>query len=303
MIRELVEEYLLYLKAVRVLSGASVSSYAADAKNFLRLLGKDEIEEVTLFDLRSCILSLSKEGKKATSVNRFIAFVRGFFAYCRRNEYIEQNPASLLKNLKAERRLPRFLTGREVDTLCRQPEKKELLWATRDKAILECLYSTGCRVSELSALKFKDFDGDFKKALVLGKGKKERFVFFERAAREALFAYFEDRKKRFGESEEEHIFVNCRGKAITARGVMYIVSRYSGREGTNHPVSPHALRHTFATAMMNSGLDIRIVQELLGHSSISTTQIYTHTGLQKLVEVYNKAHPHGGGRSGGDKKK
>lgn len=300
MISELIEEYLLYLKAVRVLSEATVISYSMDAKNFLRLLGDvSDIQKVSLVDLRECIMSLSKEGKKASSVNRFIAFIRGFFSYCRRNEYITQNPASTLKNVQAERKLPRFLTQKEVDMLCKQPDKKELLWATRDKAILECLYSTGCRVSELSSLKFEDFDGAFKKALVLGKGKKERFVFFEKEARNALFAYFEDRKKRFGENEEKHIFVNYRGKALTARGIMYIVSRYSGSEGTNHPVSPHALRHTFATAMMNSGLDIRIVQELLGHSSISTTQIYTHTGLQKLVETYNKAHPHGGERGGG----
>ena len=130
-----------------------------------------------------------------------------------------------------------------------------------------------------------------------GKGKKDRRVYFEEDAQKALAAYLADRRERFGEADtEDALFVNQHGKKLTVRGIAYIISRYSGAEGTNHHVSPHAFRHTFATAMLTGGADVRLVQELLGHSSISTTQRYTHVTTDHMIEMYNKAHPHGGGK-------
>ena len=192
--------------------------------------------------------------------------------------------------------MPRFLTSPEIDELCEQPEKKELLWSTRDRALFEMMYSSGCRVSEIVGLKFSDMTDDFSSAIVTGKGRKDRRVYFERDAQIALEKYIKDRENLLHslnkKDEVKEIFVNQKGNPLTAHGVRWILSRYTGLEGTNHHVSPHALRHTFATAMLMHGADVRIVQELLGHSSVSTTQRYTHITTEKLIDVYNKAHPH-----------
>ncbi|UKI54431.1 MAG: tyrosine-type recombinase/integrase [Treponema sp.] len=192
--------------------------------------------------------------------------------------------------------MPRFLTSPEIDELCEQPEKKELLWANRDRALFEMMYSSGCRVSEIVGLKFSDMAEDFGSAVVTGKGRKDRIVYFERDAKIALENYIRDREQLFRglnkKDDVKEIFVNQKGTPLTAHGVRWILSRYTGMEGTNHHVSPHALRHTFATAMLMHGADVRIVQELLGHSSVSTTQRYTHITTEKLIDVYNKAHPH-----------
>ena len=192
--------------------------------------------------------------------------------------------------------MPRFLTGDEIDKLCMQPDVNELLWASRDKAIFEMMYSSGCRVSEVSSLKLSDISYDKGSAIVTGKGKKDRRVYFEKDAREAMEKYLPERKsllEKLGIRDNvEELFVNQRGRPLTAHGIRWILERYSGAEGLNHHVSPHALRHTFATAMLSGGADVRVVQEMLGHSSVSTTQRYTHITTERLIDVYNKAHPH-----------
>lgn len=291
------EEFFIYLSSVRELSDYSITSYKNDFSHLMAVLGADTpVDDITTEDLRFCIARLSQENKAASTVNRFIAAVRTFFAYCRKFEYIKINPAVQLSCVKVPKYMPRFLTSPEVDELCRQPEKHELLWKSRDKAIFEMLYSSGCRVSELSGLKFTDFSDDYSSAIVRGKGNKDRRVYFENDARLALKEYLKDRKKLFMESgkkdEVKEIFVNQKGTPLTAHGIRWILARYSGAEGTNRHVSPHALRHTFATAMLTNGADVRVVQEMLGHASVSTTQRYTHITTEKLIDVYNKAHPH-----------
>ena len=149
----------------------------------------------------------------------------------------------------------------------------------------------------MASLTVADIDVDYGSAVVTGKGNKDRRVYFEADARTALVAYLADRRKRFGSADtDKALFVNQRGNKLTTRGIAYIVARYSGVEGTNRHVSPHAFRHTFATALLTGGADVRLVQELLGHSSISTTQRYTHVTTDRLIELYNKAHPHGGAK-------
>ena len=158
------------------------------------------------------------------------------------------------------------------------------------------LYSSGCRVAELASLKLGDFAGGGKSAVVKGKGKKDRIVYFEADALAALKDYLPERKallERLKVPGQKALFVNEKGGPLTTRGIRWIVERYSGAEGTNRHVSPHAFRHTFATAMLSGGADVRVVQEMLGHSSISTTQRYTHVTTQQLIEIYKKAHPHG----------
>ncbi|MCQ2578346.1 MAG: tyrosine-type recombinase/integrase [Treponema sp.] len=288
------DEYLVYLDSVRSVSPNTIAGYRNDLDRLCEFLGKDrDITGIKKNDFLICVGELSKEKKSAASINRFIAAVRGLFSYCRRMNYTSTNVALELKTVKLPKRIPRFLTGDEVDDICKMPGKQEILWETRDSAIFEMLYSSGCRVSELVGLKFQDFKDGTKSALVRGKGNKERYVYFEEDARKALALYLEDRKKRFPDSTESHIFLNQGGTALSVSGVQYILSKYSGPEGTNHHVSPHAFRHTFATSMIANGADVRLVQELLGHSRISTTQRYTHVTTERLIDIYNKAHPHG----------
>lgn len=294
---ELADEFLIYIESVRTLSQNSVIAYKNDLAHLMEVLGEDAlIENVSTEDLRFCVAKLSGENKASSSINRFIAAVRTFFAYCKKLGYIEVNPALELKTVRLPKHIPTFLTAREVDSLCALPEAHELLWETRDKALFEMMYSSGCRVSEIVSLKIKDFGSDFSSVIVTGKGKKDRKVYFGKEAQEALEIYLADRKKRFAseklQDNSPYVFVNQKGGALTTGGVRYILSKYTGLQGINRHVSPHALRHTFATAMLANGADVRVVQEMLGHSSISTTQRYTHITTEKLIDIYNKAHPH-----------
>ena len=298
-LKNLVEEFLLYLSSVRGLSENSVVAYKNDLLKFLEFLGNStDVTSVSINDLRNCVANLSTRKNSSATINRFIAAVRTIFAYCRKFEYIRNNPSLELKTVRLPKYMPRFLTAAEVDELCEQPKVCELLWELRDKAIFEMMYSSGCRVSEVSKLKLSDFSDDFASAIVTGKGNKDRKVYFGFDAQNALKKYLEDRNKRFQNSKINDtvpfVFVNQRGTALSARGIRWILSKYTSAEGTNHHVSPHALRHTFATSMLSQGADVRVVQEMLGHSSISTTQRYTHITTGQLIDIYNKAHPHGG---------
>lgn len=297
-VSDAVDEYLLYIESVRTLSANTVTACRNDLIQFrdMSFIGAERtMSDIELEDLRQCVGFLSKKRRSASTINRFISSVRSLFAYCRKFGHIPVNVALELRTVKNPRKLPRFMTGAEVDKLCREPERNELLWETRDRAIFEMLYSSGCRASEIVSLTIDDMAADFSSAIVTGKGSKDRRVYFEEDARAALRAYLADRKARFGDADtERHIFVNQRGGALTTGGLRLIITRYSGSEGTKRHVSPHAFRHTFATAMITNGADVRLVQELLGHSSISTTQRYTHISTEKMIEMYNKAHPHGG---------
>ncbi len=294
-------EYLLYIQSVKGYSENTVTGYREDLRHLSDILGFEKnIALVTLEDLRECIGIFSKKKYSVTSINRFIASVRGLFSYCKKFNYIEKNPALELKTLKAPKQLPKFMTPQEVDELCAAPEKKELLWESRDKAIFELLYSSGCRVSEVANLRLQDFSNGYESAIVTGKGKKDRRIYLEKDAQDALRAYLMERDAIFlksskkGASPVDNVFINQKGGPLTSKGIWYIVNRYSGVEGTQTQVSPHTFRHTFATSMLTNGADIRMVQEMLGHSSISTTQRYTHVTTERLKEVYRQAFPHSG---------
>lgn len=298
---ECIDEFLLYLEAVRGLSPNTVLGYKKDLEFFKQvkfISPQADIKDVTVEQIRLCIGELSKQNKSAASINRFLAAVRSLFAYCKKFGYIEFNNALEVKTVKLPKRLPNFMTGQEVDKICAAPEKNELLWQKRDTALFEMLYSSGCRISEIAGLKLSDFKPDLSSAVVLGKGSKMRNVYFAEDAKKALKEYLEDRKNRFGDNKvlnpKNYIFVNQKGSPMTTEGLRFILSKYSGSEGTKHHLNPHAFRHTFATTMLSNGADVRMVQELLGHSSISTTQRYTHISTDQLIDLYNQAHPHGG---------
>ena len=294
---ELVEEFLLYLSSVRGLSENTVTGYRNDLKELQAFLTPSiDIKTVTRENLLLSIGQLSKEKKAAASVNRFIAAVRTMFSYALKFGYIKKNPALELKTVKLPKRVPNFMTSQEVNLLCSEPVNNELLWESRDRALFLMLYSSGCRISEITNLRLDDFMDNYHSAIVTGKGRKQRKVFFAEEARKALAIYLQDRKKLMAEKgvteNVRQVFVNQQGHAMSVGGIRFIISKYSGAEGTNHPVNPHAFRHTFATTMIGNGADVRLVQEMLGHASISTTQRYTHITTEKLIETYNKSHPH-----------
>ncbi|MBO4857034.1 MAG: tyrosine-type recombinase/integrase [Treponema sp.] len=297
-LNELVEEFLLYLSAVRNVSENTSCGYRNDLSQLQEFLTPTiDIKSVTKENLLLCIGELSRQKRAAASINRFISAFRSLFSYARKFEYIEKDPAIEIKTVKQPKKVPNYMTQAEVNQLCQQPEVKELLWEKRDRAVLTMLYSSGCRISELRNLKLSDFTDGGQAAIVTGKGNKQRKVYFEKKSRECLAAYLEDRKRVLAENniaeQSDQLFISQKGKPLSVNGLRYIITRYSGVEGTNHHINPHAFRHTFATTLLSNGADVRLVQEMLGHSSISTTQRYTHITTEKLIEVYNKAHPHG----------
>ncbi len=296
-LRELTDEFLLYLSAVRGLSDNTVKGYGNDLLQLQEFLTPElDVKSITRENLMLCIGRLSSENKSAATVNRFIAAVRTLFAYAKKLKYVEKNPSLEMKTVKLPKRIPNFMTTAEVGEICEEPVKEELLWKSRDHALFLMLYSSGCRASEIVGLKLSDFMDGGHSAIVTGKGNKQRKVFFAEEARKALSEYLMDRKKVLAENNinpaPQELFINQKGGALTTGGLRYILNRYSGVEGTNRHINPHAFRHTFATTMLGNGADVRLVQEMLGHSSISTTQRYTHITTEKLIETYNKAHPH-----------
>ena len=295
---ELVDEFLIYLSTVRGLSDNTVVGYRNDLEQFMQFLTPEiDILTITKENILLCVGQLSKQKKSAATINRFIAAVRTMFSYSRKFGYIQKDPSIEIKTVKIPKKVPSFMTAAEVNQLCNTPLKNELLWQSRDECLFKMMYSSGCRISEITNLKLSDFMDNYHSAIVTGKGNKQRRVFFGEDARNALARYYQDRKKVMAENHIEkptdQLFINQKGEPISVAGIRYIITRYSGVEGTNHHVNPHAFRHTFATTMLNNGADVRIVQEMLGHSSISTTQRYTHVTTEKLIEIYNRAHPHG----------
>jgi integrase/recombinase XerC len=242
-------------------------------------------------DVRGYIADLSAEGLSSVSVNRALSSIRGFYAWMLRFKHRPDDPSSSLRNLKTAKALPAFLYEGEMAQFSELPDISGILWPERDKAIILTMYSSGLRISELVSLSLKNVEKNLTGARVTGKGNKERQVFFSDEAKEALSAYIPLRSARIkAESTTEKIFINSKGRPISDAGVRWIISMYSQRFGVQKNVHPHALRHSFATHLVNSGCDIRVVQELLGHSSISTTQRYTHVDAERLKKVYNKAH-------------
>jgi integrase/recombinase XerC/integrase/recombinase XerD len=237
---------------------------------------------------------LHRENLSGSSINRALSAVKGLFHYAVQFEITHTDPFEQIRGRSGGRKLPQVLSGTEVEKLLSMPD--DTFNGSRDRALLEVLYSTGCRVAELSAMDTKDVQRGKKSIKVLGKGSKERFVYIGRPARSALLYYLDMRReylKQNSLADTPALFINLRGSRLSTRGIALIINKYMQRSGISKKVSPHTFRHSFATHLLDQGADIRMVQEMLGHSSVSTTQIYTHVGLEKLKKVYREAHPHG----------
>lgn len=292
-----IEDYLAYLGAVRGLSERTLRSYREDLGRFESHLGRGaiDLDSVAARDVRAFVAAMIAEGKAPASANRALSAVRGYFRHRVRFGSLRADPSREVEGLPGRRGLPRFLFEGEMQALLGFADGDDFA-GCRDRALLELLYSTGCRVAELAGLTLGRLDLAANAARVLGKGSKERVVFIAPAARAALDAWLPMRAARLGSRAEPWLFVNARGGRLSERGMEYIVDRYAERSGIRRRISPHAFRHSFATHLVQRGADIRAVQELLGHASVSTTQVYAHVDMERLKKVYDQAHPHGGKR-------
>jgi len=286
-----VEEFLKYLEFEKNVSPMTIKSYGEDLKSFLNYLKIEEtqikkISDIDTFSIFSYLSFLSRKGIGKRSMQRHLSTLRSFFKYLLKEEKIKINPASAVPMPKFVRPLPRVLQKGEIIKILE--EKEENGWLSkRNKAIFELLYATGLRVSELSSLAIDDIDLVQRVLRVKGKGGKERVVPFGKKAQEAIKEYL----KEVPFEGINYIFLNKNGTKLTERSIHRIVVKYAIRILNSKDISPHSFRHTFATHLLEQGADLRFIQELLGHSSLSTTQIYTHIDIQKLIEVYKKTHP------------
>jgi len=289
------EEYLNYLESVRGLSAHTRLAYGRDLdawEGFLAAKGLD-LTTAAAFQAGEFLRHLGRDGLAPRSVNRVLSCLRGFYRYLLRTGQASSHPFSGIRSLKTPRRLPVFLFEHEIRSLLDRGGRG--FQALRDKLLFEVLYSTGCRVSELCDLDWESVKGKTRFA-VTGKGNKTRWVFLTPSAKKALEDYLPARKQRLDPSDPDAalaLFLNSRGQRLGVRGVQKIVGRAAARTGLVKNATPHTLRHTFATHLSAEGMDVRVVQELLGHSRLETTQVYTHLSMDRLKDVMRAAHPHG----------
>lgn len=289
------QKFIQYLYDEKQASENTVVSYERDLKKLIHFLEENGIEQVGQVNetiLNSYVLELEKEGRKPSTVSRNIASMKAFFNFCEHERFIEENVAESLKAPKIEKKAPAILSTDEIVRLLEQPagdKPKEL----RDKAMLELLYATGIRVSELIGLKLKDVNIQME-YLVCVDPHKERIIPFGNVAKQALERYLKlGRPMLVKEGECPWLFTNCSGENMSRQGFWKLIKGYGQKAGIQSDITPHTLRHSFAAHLVGNGADLKSVQEMLGHSDISTTQVYAHLNSNHLREVYNKAHPRG----------
>jgi integrase/recombinase XerC len=284
-------DFINYLKNEKNVSPHTSRSYRSDLEQLFEFLGKTNLAEVDHQALRQFIAHLMAQKVKKTSIARKLSAIRTFFKYLNREGILTTNPARLVATPRREKRLPAVLTADDAQRLMNAPgadnndDKHALL---RDRAVLETLYSTGIRASELIGINQEDIDHHEHLIRIRGKGRKERIVPIGARALAAIKAYVAESVQN---AEDHALFKGPSGKRLTPRTVQRILENYRKQLGLLQKASPHTLRHSFATHMLESGADLRAIQELLGHASLSTTQRYTHLNLDSLMETYDKAHP------------
>ena len=292
-----IENFITWLTDERGYSPHTIVNYRRDLLEFADIAGKDiDVQAIDTQIIRSYVYSLNIKNK-SSSVARKLSALRSFFKFLEQESLVDQNPMGSISMPKLEQHLPVFLSVDEVFALLESPGSGETFEA-RDRAMLELLYSTGMRVSELVAVDMANLDFDSEMVRVRGKGNRERLIPIGRPATKALREYFTQRdvqlKTRMQKGKKfdgKAVFLNSRGSRITTRSVERLIAGYGRKAGIDKPVTPHVLRHSFATHLLEMGADMRSVQELLGHASLSTTQKYTHLDMVHLMKVYDKAHP------------
>ena len=299
-----IDDFLKHLKYERNLSEHTLRNYESDIVQFYDYIAPPnsdgerrpvDIHAIDNLTIREYMATLYEKKKKKSSIHRKVACLRTFFRFLCREGVLEKNPAMLVSSPRVDRKLPNHLSIEQMIKFIETPETDTVL-GKRDRAILELLYASGVRVSELVGLNLMDIDFNHQTLRVKGKGRKERIVPFGSHAKAALEAYLSVRGELLAEADPDErdplaLFMNYQGTRITTRSVGRMLDKYCKQCAEIHHVSPHALRHSFATHLLDAGADLRTIQELLGHARLTTTQQYTHVSTDKLMEVYDKAHP------------
>ena len=290
--KELVEEFLRYLLIDKSYSKNTIESYKIDLNRFVEYFNDCDINSIKIDDLKDYIKHLSEINLNKLSISRNISCLKSFYKFLNIEKIIDNNPSDLLYMPKLSKKLPNTLTEDEVDKLL-DIELKDA-YSYRNKAMLEVLYATGLRVSELVNLKMENIDFELDIIRTFGKGNKERVIPIGEYARYYLDLYLNNyRYELIKHGNNEYVFLNNHGNNMTRVGFFKIIKSIASEKGINKEISPHVLRHSFASHLLKHGADLRTIQELLGHSNVSTTQIYTHISNEELKENYKNFHPHG----------
>ncbi len=296
--KEWAEKFYTYLLVEKNGSRLTGENYRRDISNFEHFMSAKagagfNWTEVQVIHIRSYLAWLNHENYARRTIARRISSLRSFYKFLLREEYVGQNPFTKVRTPKLDKRLPVFLEETEIDSLLDLPDATPL--GLRDQAVLEMLYATGCRVSELAGLRLTDVDLSGLFVLLHGKGNKDRIVPIGHTCKDAFLRYYAQSRsplmEKYHVEEHQYVFVNNRGGVLTDRSVRRILDKYVQKLALQKNVSPHTIRHTFATHLLEHGADLRAVQELLGHASLSTTQIYTHITNERINKVYQKNFP------------
>jgi len=289
----LIQKFMVFLEKDKRLSENTLQSYRRDVEqyiNYLHEINLQNISKTNKATIISYLLQLQKKGRATSTISRNLASIRSFYQYISKNKIIDNDPTSGLESPKVEKKLPQILSTQEVELLLEQPKCVDLK-GYRDKAMLELLYATGIRVSELINLDVTDvnLEAGFIKC---SKGQRERMIPIGSMAINALKEYLNKaRKLMIANSDEKALFVNVNGGRLTRQGFWKIIKQYKNQANINKDITPHTLRHSFAAHLLENGADLRSIQEMLGHSDISSTKIYAQIAKNKIKEVYKKTHP------------
>ena len=291
---KLIQKFIEYLEYEKGYSKKTIISYEKDLELFNKYLKENKIENITSIDyntIRKYLSHLHEKKYESSSISRKISTLRSFFKYNLKEKNIKNNPMTLISNPKKEKKLPKYLNYEEMEKLLNSIDTSELE-GIRDRLIIELLYSTGIRVSELVNIKIKDIKIKENQINILGKGNKERIVLFGEKAKEIIKIYLNAYKDEFtGNISNQYLLINKKGKQLTTNKIELIVKDVLKKSALKLNISPHTLRHTFATHMLDSGADLKSVQELLGHENLKTTAIYTHISNERLKHIYINSHP------------
>jgi tyrosine recombinase XerC len=291
-------KYLSYIQSERNYSPDTSKAYGKDLNTFLkfmRLEKKDRLapDSVIIKDVKNFLIHLSQKGYDPSSIERMLSSLRSFFKYLQKRQKVKNNPVIGIKAPKRKRRLPQVLSWPQMKELLEPSRYDKSSQGLRDRAVLELLYNTGIRLAEISSLKLRDIDFPNGEVRVLGKGSKERIVPLGINATKTLMEYLNSRDIPSGskKGEDDFLFLNKYGERLSRRGIAQVVKKYGSKVSEDKKISPHTLRHSFATHLLDEGADISAVREMLGHEKLSTTQIYTHISMDRLKKIYKKAHP------------
>jgi integrase/recombinase XerC len=289
-----IEQFINYIEIEKHYSFYTVKNYERDLDAFMDFIKSEAIEDIKQIEYKTIRLYLSfmydKKYSKKT-ISRNISTLRSFFKYLVKHNKIKNNPMLLITNPKLDQKLPNFLYYNDLIKILEIPDIKTPL-GLRDALIIELFYATGVRVSEIVSIKLKDIDNYKRRIIILGKGNKERYVLYGEVCGNLMNNYLHNsRQILLKDKVSDYLFVNHLGNKLTTRGIEFILSKIIKKSDLKTKISPHTLRHTFATHMLNEGADLKSVQELLGHENLKTTQIYTHVSNERLRSVYLKSHP------------